>query len=103
LTHTIPLITLFTFIAAITSYLIIALLRVAVKPVLMGTSVAVPTIMIIAAAWAFAGSFTWTGKEGGWAETVGFVLHDAKAACELTFEQTSSFRHGTASSCGLIS
>ena len=74
LTHTVPLITIFTVIAALASYLIIALLRVAVKPVLMGTSVAVPVIMIIAAAWAFAGSFAWTGKEGGWAETVGFVV-----------------------------
>ncbi len=49
----------------------IALLKIAVKPVLMATSVAVPAVMILAAAWAFAGSFTWTGKEGGWAETVG--------------------------------
>lgn len=63
--------TLFTIFAALISYLQISLLRVAVKPVLMATSVAVPAIMIVAAAWAFAGSFIWTGKEGGWAETVG--------------------------------
>lgn len=74
LTHTIPLITLFTIISAFTSYLIIALLRFAVKPVLMATSVAVPTVMIVAATWAFAASFIWTGKEGGWAETVGLRL-----------------------------
>ncbi|CCA67496.1 hypothetical protein PIIN_01325 [Serendipita indica DSM 11827] len=74
LTHTIPLITLFTIIAAGISYLIIALLRVAVKPVLMGTSIAVPSVMILAAAWAFAGSFYWTGRTGGWAETVGLRL-----------------------------
>ncbi|KAG8839821.1 hypothetical protein FRC18_003833 [Serendipita sp. 400] len=74
LTHTIPLITLFTFIAALCSYLHIALLRVSVKPVLMATSVAVPGVMIIAAAWAFAASFFWTGKEGGWAETIGLRL-----------------------------
>jgi hypothetical protein len=75
LTHTIPLMTLFTIFAALLSYLQISLLRVAVKPVLMATSVAVPAIMIVAAAWAFAGSFIWTGKEGGWAETVGYVLN----------------------------
>ena len=63
--------TLFTIIAALFSYMHIALLKIAVKPVLMATSVAVPAVMILAAAWAFAGSFTWTGKEGGWAETVG--------------------------------
>lgn len=74
LTHTIPLITLFTIISAFTSYLIIALLRFAVKPVLMATSVAVPMVMIVAATWAFAASFIWTGKEGGWAETVGLRL-----------------------------
>jgi hypothetical protein len=71
LTHTIPLLVLFTLIAAILSYLHLLLLRVSVQPVLMGTSVAVPVIMLFAAIYAFAASFFWTGKDSGWAETIG--------------------------------
>lgn len=71
LTHTIPLLILFTLVAAILSYLHILLLRVSVQPVLMGTSVAVPVIMLFAAIYAFAASFFWTGRDSGWAETIG--------------------------------
>ena len=37
----------------------------------MGTSVAVPAIMLFAAIYAFAASFFWTGEDSGWAETIG--------------------------------
>ena len=73
LTHTVPLLVLFTLIAAILSYLHLLLLRVSVQPVLMGTSVAVPAIMLFAAIYAFAASFFWIGKDSGWAETIGYV------------------------------
>lgn len=51
-----------------------SLLRFAVRPVLMGTALAVPVALVLGSAWSFAGSFFWEeGAESTWGESVGWV------------------------------
>jgi hypothetical protein len=72
LLHTVPLVTILTFVAAAVAYAHIFLLRIFVKPVMVATSVFVPVTLFISALWAFIGSFMWDGdKEPTWGETVG--------------------------------
>ncbi|KAG8930866.1 hypothetical protein FRC02_003559 [Tulasnella sp. 418] len=75
ITHAIPLLTLVTILSSAVSYVHLLLLRLAVRPVLMGTALAVPVALILGAAWSFAGSFIWEdGAENTWGETVGLRI-----------------------------
>lgn len=70
--HTVPLLTIITFLSALVAYLHIYLLRVFVRPVMIATSFFVPVTLFISAIWAFVGSFMWDGDtEPTWGETVG--------------------------------
>lgn len=72
LLHTVPLLTILTFISAVVSYAHIMLLRIFVKPVLFATTVFIPATLFISAIWAFIGSFMWEeGSQPSWGETVG--------------------------------
>lgn len=72
LLHTVPLTTILIVLSAIVAYAHIFLLRIFVKPVMVGTSVFIPATLFISAVWAFVGSFMWDGdKEPTWGETVG--------------------------------
>lgn len=72
LLHSIPLLTMLTFLSAVMSYIHIFLLRVFVKPVIFATSVFIPATLFISAIWAFVGSFVWEeGQEPSWGESVG--------------------------------
>lgn len=74
LLHTIPLLTILTFLSAVVSYGHIMLLRIFVKPVIFATSVFIPATLFVSAIWAFVGSFMWEeGSEPTWGETVGCV------------------------------
>ena len=76
--HTIPLLVILTFTSAAVSYAHILLLRVFVKPVVIGTSVFVPATLLISSIWAFAGSFMWESDTvPTWGETWGYVLAPA--------------------------
>ncbi|KAI0636552.1 plasma-membrane choline transporter-domain-containing protein [Trametes polyzona] len=73
--HTVPLLTILTFLSAAVCYVHIFLLRVFVKPVMVATSVFIPATLLISALWAFIGSFMWDGdQEPTWGETVGLRL-----------------------------
>lgn len=73
LLHTIPLLTILTFLAAIVSYAHIFLLSLFAKPVIFATSVFIPATLFISSIWAFVGSFMWEeGSEPTWSETVGY-------------------------------
>jgi len=73
--HTIPLLVILTFISAAVSYAHILLLRIFVKPVLIGTSVFIPATLLISSIWSFAGSFMWEGDMvPTWGETWGYGL-----------------------------
>ncbi|KAI0647476.1 plasma-membrane choline transporter-domain-containing protein [Trametes meyenii] len=75
LLHTVPLLTILTFLSAAVCYVHIFLLRVFVKPVMVATSVFIPATLLISAVWAFVGSFMWDGdQEPTWGETVGLRL-----------------------------
>lgn len=75
LLHTVPLLTILTFLSALVCYAHIFLLRIFVKPVMVGTSVFIPATLFISAVWAFIGSFMWDGdQEPTWGETVGLRL-----------------------------
>ncbi|KIK97456.1 hypothetical protein PAXRUDRAFT_824917 [Paxillus rubicundulus Ve08.2h10] len=75
LLHTVPLLTVLTFLSAAVAYVHIALLRIFVKPVMVATSVFIPATLFICAVWAFVGSFMWDGnQEPTWGETVGLRL-----------------------------
>ncbi|KAI0333631.1 hypothetical protein GY45DRAFT_1389035 [Cubamyces sp. BRFM 1775] len=75
LLHTVPLLTILTFLSAVVCYIHIFLLRVFVKPVMVATSVFIPATLLISAIWAFVGSFMWDGdQEPTWGETVGLRL-----------------------------
>ncbi|KAI6138124.1 plasma-membrane choline transporter-domain-containing protein [Pisolithus tinctorius] len=75
LLHTVPLLTILTFLSAAVAYLHIFLLRIFVRPVMVATSVFIPATLFISAIWAFAGSFMWDGdQEPTWGETVGLRL-----------------------------
>lgn len=72
LLHTVPLLTILTFISAAVSYVHIMLLTIFVKPVLLATCVFIPATLFISAIWAFVGSFMWEeGTIPSWGETVG--------------------------------
>ncbi|EMD38127.1 hypothetical protein CERSUDRAFT_82365 [Gelatoporia subvermispora B] len=75
LLHTVPLLTILIFLSAIVAYAHVFLLRIFVKPVMIGTSVFIPATLFISAIWAFVGSFMWDGdQEPTWGETVGLRL-----------------------------
>ncbi|EPQ57841.1 hypothetical protein GLOTRDRAFT_136691 [Gloeophyllum trabeum ATCC 11539] len=75
LLHTVPLLTIITFLSALVSYAHIFLLRIFVAPVVFATSVFIPATLFISALWAFIGSFMWDGdQEPTWGETVGLRL-----------------------------
>lgn len=72
LLHTVPLLTILTFVSAAVAYAHIFLLRIFVKPVMVITSVFIPVTLFISAIWAFVGSFMWDGdQEPTWGETAG--------------------------------
>jgi hypothetical protein len=72
LLHTVPLLTILTFLSALVAYAHIFLLRVFVQPVMIATSVFIPATLLLSAIWAFIGSFMWeAGQEPTWGETVG--------------------------------
>lgn len=74
LLHTVPLLTILTFVSAVVAYAHILLLRVFVKPVVFATSVFVPATLFISAICAFVGSFMWDGDTTPtWGETWGCV------------------------------
>ncbi|KAG9318903.1 plasma-membrane choline transporter-domain-containing protein [Chiua virens] len=75
LLHTVPLLTILTFVSAAVAYAHIMLLRIFVKPVMVITSVFIPITLFISAIWAFVGSFMWDGnQEPTWGETIGLRL-----------------------------
>ncbi|KAF7986566.1 hypothetical protein HWV62_26312 [Athelia sp. TMB] len=75
LLHTVPLLTILTFVSAAVAYTHIFLLRIFVGPVMIATSVFIPATLFISAVWAFIGSFMWeSGQEPTWGETVGSTL-----------------------------
>jgi hypothetical protein len=75
LLHTIPLLTILTFLAAIVSYAHIFLLSLFAKPVIFATSVFIPAALFLSSIWAFIGSFMWEeGSEPAWGETMGCVF-----------------------------
>lgn len=74
LLHTVPLLTILTFLSAAAAYAHIFLLQIFVRPVMFATSVFIPATLFISAIWAFIGSFMWEeGSEPTWGETVGYV------------------------------
>ncbi|KAL4068171.1 plasma-membrane choline transporter-domain-containing protein [Scleroderma citrinum] len=75
LLHTIPLLTILTFVSAVVAYVHIFLLRIFVRPAMVVTSLFIPATLFISAIWAFVGSFMWDGdQEPTWGETVGLRL-----------------------------
>ncbi|KAH9958336.1 plasma-membrane choline transporter-domain-containing protein [Russula dissimulans] len=73
--HTIPLLVILTFTSAAVSYAHILLLRVFVKPVVIGTSVFIPATLLVSSIWAFVGSFMWESNVvPTWGETWGLRL-----------------------------
>ncbi|KAF8447412.1 plasma-membrane choline transporter-domain-containing protein [Boletus edulis BED1] len=75
LLHTVPLLTILTFVSAAVAYAHIFLLRMFVKPVMVVTSVFIPVTLFISAIWAFVGSFMWdSDQEPTWGESVGLRL-----------------------------
>ncbi|TFK23466.1 hypothetical protein FA15DRAFT_681165 [Coprinopsis marcescibilis] len=75
LLHTVPLLTILTFVSAGVAYVHIFLLQIFVKPVMVATSVFIPVTLFISALWAFIGSFMWEeGTDPTWGETVGLRL-----------------------------
>lgn len=72
LLHTVPLLTILTFVSAAVSYGHIFLLRIFVRPVMIATTVFIPATLLISSLWAFIGSFMWDAEtEPTWGETVG--------------------------------
>lgn len=72
LLHTVPLLTILTFVSAVVCYIHVFLLRIFVKPVMVATSVFIPATLLLSAVWAFIGSFMWDGNtEPTWGETWG--------------------------------
>jgi hypothetical protein len=75
LLHTVPLITILTFVSAAVAYTHVLLLRIFVGPVMIATSVFVPATLFISAVWAFVGSFMWDrDTEPTWGESTGYVF-----------------------------
>ncbi|KAG6811715.1 hypothetical protein H0H92_006172, partial [Tricholoma furcatifolium] len=93
LLHTVPMLTILTFISAFVAYTHIFLLRIFARPVMVATSVFIPATLFISAVWAFIGSFMWDADtEPTWGETVGRLvdlprqLHVSSATLNLTTE-----------------
>lgn len=79
LLHTVPLITILTFVSALVAYTHVLLLRIFVGPVMFVTSVFVPATLFISALWAFIGSFMWDEEQvPTWGETTGYVFHSIR-------------------------
>ncbi|TEB18941.1 hypothetical protein FA13DRAFT_1647602 [Coprinellus micaceus] len=74
LLHTVPLLTILTFVSAIVAYVHIFLLQIFVRPVMIATSVFIPVTLLISSIWAFIGSFMYDTDEPTWGETVGLRL-----------------------------
>ncbi|KAF9446408.1 hypothetical protein P691DRAFT_783756 [Macrolepiota fuliginosa MF-IS2] len=77
LLHTVPILTVLTILSALVAYSHIFLLRIFVRPVMIGTSVFIPATLFISAIWAFVGSFMWDAEAEEpptWGETVGLRL-----------------------------
>jgi hypothetical protein len=73
--HTVPLLTILTFLSAGAAYAHVFLLRLFVRPMMIATSVFIPATLFISALWAFIGSFMWDANtEPTWGETVGLRL-----------------------------
>ncbi|KAG5337824.1 hypothetical protein C0989_008650 [Termitomyces sp. Mn162] len=84
LLHTVPMLTILTFLSAIVAYTHILLLRIFARPVMFATSVFIPATLLVSAIWAFVGSFMWDGdQEPTWGETVG-DLHVTSSTLNLT-------------------
>jgi hypothetical protein len=73
LLHTVPLLTILTFVSAAVAYVHIFLLQIFVRPVMIATSVFIPVTLLISSIWAFVGSFMYDGTDPTWGETVGYV------------------------------
>lgn len=72
LLHTVPMLTILTFVSAAVAYAHIFLLRIFVRPVMVATSIFIPATLFVSSVWAFVGSFMWeAGQEPTWGETVG--------------------------------
>jgi hypothetical protein len=101
--HTIPLLVILTFTSAAVSYAHILLLRVFVKPVLIGTSVFIPATLLISSIWSFAGSFMWESDTvPTWSETWGCGLAVFSISCQTTNSpmlQLTSLRTYSACTC----
>ncbi|TBU35556.1 plasma-membrane choline transporter-domain-containing protein [Dichomitus squalens] len=75
LLHTVPLLTILTFVSAVVCYIHVFLLRIFVKPVMVATSVFIPATLLISAVWSFIGSFMWDANTvPTWGETWGLRL-----------------------------
>ncbi|TFK36414.1 plasma-membrane choline transporter-domain-containing protein [Crucibulum laeve] len=75
LLHTVPMLTILTFLSAGAAYAHVFLLRIFVRPVMIATEVFVPATLFISAVWAFVGSFMWdSDQEPTWGESVGLRL-----------------------------
>ncbi|KAF8884801.1 plasma-membrane choline transporter-domain-containing protein [Infundibulicybe gibba] len=75
LLHTVPMLTILTFLSALVAYTHIFLLRIFARPVMIATSLFIPATLFISAIWAFIGSFMWDGdNEPTWGETTGLRL-----------------------------
>ncbi|KAH7103950.1 plasma-membrane choline transporter-domain-containing protein [Auriculariales sp. MPI-PUGE-AT-0066] len=72
LLHIVPLLTILTISSALASYAHVFLLRLAVQPAVLATAIFVPVALLLAAVWAFAGSFV--GPQDSWNATVGLRL-----------------------------
>ncbi|KAK0462318.1 uncharacterized protein EV420DRAFT_1734523 [Desarmillaria tabescens] len=75
LLHTVPLITILTFVSAFVAYTHVLLSRIFVRPVMIITFVFIPAALFISAIWAFVGSFMWDGDtKPTWGETTALHL-----------------------------
>ncbi|KAK0448911.1 uncharacterized protein EV420DRAFT_1711107 [Desarmillaria tabescens] len=75
LLHTVPLITILTFVSAFVAYTHVLLSRIFVRPVMIITFVFIPAVLFISAIWAFVGSFMWDGDtKPTWGETTALRL-----------------------------
>ncbi|THU81549.1 hypothetical protein K435DRAFT_844705 [Dendrothele bispora CBS 962.96] len=77
LLHTVPLLTITTFIAAVLSYANVWLMRLFARPVMIVTAICVPLMLGICALVGFVGSFMWDEGEyeqETWGETVGLRI-----------------------------
>ncbi|KAF5364566.1 hypothetical protein D9758_005505 [Tetrapyrgos nigripes] len=77
LLHTVPLLTITTFVAAALSYANMWLMRLFARPVMIVTAICVPLMLAICALVGFVGSFMWEDdgyEQETWGETVGLRI-----------------------------